>query len=75
MHGGLTTRASVILARDVADQDGDGIPDAIDVCPRTPDPEQSDDDRDGIGDACRPGCIPGALELCDDFEEPSLARH
>jgi hypothetical protein len=34
-----------------ADSDGDGTPDAADVCPRVRD-NQSDRDEDGIGDAC-----------------------
>ena len=36
------------------DADGDGIPDANDVCPHTPDPDQADRDGDGAGDACDP---------------------
>jgi hypothetical protein len=35
-----------------ADSDGDGVPDAVDNCPNTPNPDQSDLDQDGIGDAC-----------------------
>ncbi|MHB8417924.1 MAG: thrombospondin type 3 repeat-containing protein [Myxococcales bacterium] len=34
------------------DTDGDGIPDALDNCPYTPNPSQLDTDGDGIGDAC-----------------------
>lgn len=34
------------------DRDGDGIPDATDNCPDTPNPDQADTDGDGIGDAC-----------------------
>jgi Thrombospondin type 3 repeat len=34
------------------DTDGDGIPDALDNCPYTPNPDQLDTDGDGIGDAC-----------------------
>jgi hypothetical protein len=34
------------------DQDGDGVPDAIDDCPTVADPEQTDSDEDGRGDAC-----------------------
>jgi trimeric autotransporter adhesin len=40
------------------DQDGDGIPDAIDNCPNMCSPQQLDADGDGIGDVCdtTPGC-------------------
>ncbi|HEY3570405.1 MAG TPA: thrombospondin type 3 repeat-containing protein [Thermoanaerobaculia bacterium] len=34
------------------DQDHDNIPDLLDNCPRTPNPDQADADLDGIGDAC-----------------------
>src|SRR5262249_10485686 len=34
------------------DADGDEIPDAIDNCPNTPNPDQADTDGDGVGDAC-----------------------
>lgn len=34
------------------DTDGDGIVDAIDLCPFTYDPNQADFDNDGVGDAC-----------------------
>ena len=35
------------------DGDGDGVPDASDVCPQTYDPDQADTVGDGTGDACR----------------------
>ena len=34
------------------DTDGDGIPDNLDNCPRTPNADQADADGDGVGDAC-----------------------
>jgi len=46
------------------DTDGDGVLDACDVCPDTPD-QQRDRDGDGLGDACDPVCgdEPSALDL------------
>jgi hypothetical protein len=35
-----------------SDRDDDGVPDADDNCPDTPNPAQTDTDGDGIGDAC-----------------------
>lgn len=36
----------------VADRDRDGVSDDVDKCPDTPDANQADLDRDGVGDAC-----------------------
>ena len=66
------------------DQDGDGVPDAQDNCPTTPNSDQRDRDGDGQGDACdsSPLCHPaqqsgrvdyGSAEyLASDFATPSL---
>ncbi|MEZ4333045.1 MAG: hypothetical protein R3F35_14895 [Myxococcota bacterium] len=35
-----------------ADQDFDGVPDAVDVCPAVFNPGQADGDQDGVGDVC-----------------------
>ena len=37
------------------DADGDGVPDVIDNCPSTPNPDQADSDGGPLGDACRDG--------------------
>jgi len=37
------------------DSDRDGIPDSLDLCPATPDPDQIDSDHNGIGDPCECG--------------------
>ncbi len=37
------------------DQDGDGVPDFRDNCPDTPNPDQADIDRNGVGSACQEG--------------------
>jgi hypothetical protein len=34
------------------DSDSDGVPDSIDNCPDVPNPDQKDNDGDGLGDAC-----------------------
>ncbi len=45
---------SVRLVKDMADTDGDGVPDPLDNCPTVPNPLQEDMDSDAIGDACDP---------------------
>ena len=43
-----------------SDADGDGIPDATDNCPNTPNADQLDSDGDGTGDVCDPTPQPDA---------------
>ncbi|KFE63985.1 choice-of-anchor A family protein [Hyalangium minutum] len=48
----------------IADCDNDGIPDTLDNCRCTFNPDQADADEDSVGDACDPGCHVNAD--CDD---------
>jgi hypothetical protein len=47
------------------DRDGDGVPNASDNCPDVANPDQADEDRDGLGDVCDP-CPPSAVNTDDD---------
>jgi hypothetical protein len=40
------------LSANAPDPDGDGVVSAIDNCPDVPNPDQTDSDGDGVGDAC-----------------------
>jgi len=53
----------------VGDSDGDGIEDAADNCPATPNPDQADSDGDGIGDACEEPEPEGKNNPCDALEK------
>lgn len=57
------------------DDDGDGIADACDDCPGTPDPGQLDSDGDGVGDACDPNPTTAGDYLVRfvSFTEPDIA--
>src|SRR5204862_7605072 len=46
--------SNFLFSTATCDDDGDGIPDAVDNCPTTANPDQADADGDGIGDACDP---------------------
>ncbi|MCJ7575904.1 MAG: thrombospondin type 3 repeat-containing protein [Dehalococcoidia bacterium] len=55
----VTSDQALAVAQNV-DFDGDGIPNYPDNCPSTYNPDQTDSDGDGIGDACeeaRPVCF------------------
>lgn len=50
--GGGEGNSSIPNNDSVMDADGDGIADAMDNCPSISNPDQRDDDQDGIGDTC-----------------------
>jgi hypothetical protein len=59
---------------DIADSDGDGVPDVNDNCPLTANPDQSDFNNDGIGDVCHDSDEDGInddTDLCpsDEFND------
>jgi hypothetical protein len=77
LASGSQSQGIVVLTSPLPDRDGDGVPDAIDNCPSTPNPDQTDSLGHGEGDACRttasdagmtdsqPGaCTPGAASPC-----------
>lgn len=54
------------------DEDGDGIVDALDVCPHVFDPGQVDSDDDGVGDACDPQpTLPNRIVRFEPFVNPT----
>jgi hypothetical protein len=46
------TFVSINQGTSLGDADGDGIPDTLDNCPQTSNPDQRNFDGDGVGDAC-----------------------
>jgi hypothetical protein len=78
---------AMLLSSATPDQDGDGVPDAVDDCPAVANPDQVDSDQNGLGDACdiadggvtadlgpiAPSkCSQAAFLLCDGFESGSI---
>jgi hypothetical protein len=70
-----------------ADADGDGVPDLIDNCPQVANADQSNQNGDGVGDACEASapldggadlagspslCATSAIPFCDGFESGML---
>ncbi len=50
--GGTMRPDFLVVSVAVADQDGDGVPDASDNCPTVSNPDQADANGNGVGDAC-----------------------
>jgi hypothetical protein len=53
------------------DNDGDGVVDNDDNCPKTPNSDQGDIDNDGVGDVCD-NCVYEANSEQEDFEHDSI---
>jgi hypothetical protein len=64
-------RPNLVYAQ--VDQDGDGIPDKSDNCPRVPNPDQLDKNDNGIGDACEDFDFDGVLNYLDNCPETANA--
>jgi Thrombospondin type 3 repeat len=59
-RGAQVATTVTLRAGALPDGDGDGVPDLIDDCPATPNPNQADADGNGIGDACEAGFDAGS---------------
>jgi DNA-binding beta-propeller fold protein YncE len=64
LGGGL-----LVIGEDV---DDDGVPDGLDNCPMVANPDQADNDNDGIGDICDPDDdndgVPDDEDMCPDSD-------
>ncbi|NRD23637.1 choice-of-anchor A family protein [Winogradskyella litoriviva] len=62
---GIDNNGDGVIDEGFADTDGDGVADCIDNCVDSYNPNQVDEDGNGIGDACE---IQEAVEICDGID-------
>lgn len=65
---------TTLTATFAPDGDGDGVADATDNCPTTPNANQADGDHDGIGDRCANVAFSGGGLGCAAASEPAQAH-
>jgi hypothetical protein len=74
---GLTPAAVLTIEDNDDDLDGDGVPNDSDSCPAVANPDQADNDGDGLGDACDPDDdndnVPDANDNCPTTANPDQA--
>lgn len=75
--GTYESGGSFFIGNPAADTDGDGISDATDNCPFSPNPSQLNSDTDLIGDACDPDddndFVPDTTDNCPLTANPNQA--
>jgi hypothetical protein len=66
-HGNICPTGAMSSSCEDPDTDGDSIPDSQDNCPDKPNTDQSDNDKDGTGDACddEPGFVVLRFQIAD----------
>ncbi len=58
---------NLYVSAETADQDQDGVPEAVDNCPKEKNPNQKDSDGDGVGDACEPSAVGSSRTVYHDL--------
>ena len=60
VESGHSNVANTVAVSPRRDRDGDGVPNGTDNCPLVANPDQTDSDGDGTGDACESNPLPGS---------------